>query len=445
MGNTRRLVNRYLVLACILYIVFPEVTYAARKQPVVRPASATDEFKKGGVTLDIDRHWGEVVDVGPQKVDLPVTQKNGYSWARAKNILKGAINSNPVKYAATAGLTYLIYQLPGASYDPVTGELVKSPDVVKTGSYWSATLYNAPPGYQGKKAFSALDSCKLLYATGMTATQTSSNRYECYRNGSSVGWTSSANFNCPNGIASDFSCSPQPLPPQPFTPSDYDSLVSGMPDIPAGDLDTLGAELLKDFPASFDGPDTDSFTGPGFYAGQPVTTTSSKTNPDGSTTVDLSETTTQYNFDYSTNPLSITTTTTTTTNNYQNGTHTGTTTVTDASPNPVETPKPEKPANEKIDCELMPTHCDWIEWTKEEKAMPDKIPLPTHEVNQPSSVTVSVNAACPAPVVIDGNGIEGWTTFSIEFDVACDFLSSISPIVKGVCMMIAALILVWKP
>lgn len=480
MGNSRWLVNSSLVLACFLYLVFPEVSYAARKSPVVRPASATDTFVKGTSTLDIDRHWGEVIDVGAQTVKLPVVQKSKFSPARIAGGIKAILKSNPLKIAATAGMVYLIQKLPGASFDSVTGQPIMTPQtpvpVSSSNSPWQVSFNTVQPGYYNSvtAACNGVLPAVNAYLGGgqrvlfVSTTRLTDTQFNCnvqkqaydnttktwmnngpvtYQVGWSIGVFRYSAVNCTPPATYDASVgSCMQFPPSaPMTDSEIDTLVSKTPELTNAQWEQLGPIMNGEIPATFDGPDGTDFTGPASYQGQPTTTTSTHVNPDGSTSVDLSETVTNYNFSYSPSPLSITTTTTTTTNNYTNGQNTGSTTVTDASPNPVETPTTTPTTDQKIDCEFMPTHCSWLNWTKEEPVMPATTSLPTNEIAKPDGVTVNVSASCPAPIVIDGNGIQGWTNFEISFQVACDFLSAISPIVKGVCMMIAALILVWKP
>ena len=79
------------------------VEAAPRQKPVVRPASTQDQFKKGQTTLDIDRHWGEVIDVpssqytSSAKVNVPVVQKSKYSPGRIAGAIKNVLKNNPIK------------------------------------------------------------------------------------------------------------------------------------------------------------------------------------------------------------------------------------------------------------------------------------------------------------------------------------------------------------
>lgn len=413
----------FIVLAAVLCCV--QVAESARQQPVVRPASASDKFVKGGTTLDIDRHWGEVVDVPGGRLDLQVSTKSGYSWARAKSILKGAINSNPVKYAATAGLTYLIYQIPGASFDPVTGQPVMTPSTLPNGQYWRVNF--DPPKYFS----SAQQACRAISSI-YNAYDVSSNSANCASQADYVGGFISiykTQANCPSGIDSvTGNCLSAPPASAPFSPSDYDSLLAGMPDIPAGDLDSLGAELLRDFPASFDGPDSETFDGPSSVQGEPtITTTLDQVS--GNTTT--SETTPTYNFDYSTSPLTITTSTTTTTNTYNNGTLVSTTT-TSESPNVGPVKPVEQTLEVPTDCDFMPTVCNFIDWVKTpfDEEEPDLSSLIGDE-DYEKNIQFNSNATCPGKSVISTS----LGTFEFDWQPGCDWAGMIKPFV-----IIAALI-----
>lgn len=455
MGNARRLVNSVFMSFCLLYFICPLTVDASTKKPVVRPSTASDVFVKSGTTLDINRHWGEVIDVKPTQTTLQVVNKSKYGWARVKNIAKFVIKANPARYIATAAVVYAIDKIPGATVVngvPYAAAVPAGTQTVRWGlssggsrcgsSTYCATATeeadkyvqwynsaNSPIGYSIR--LNTIESITPSGATAVFDTKQGSQSWSL--RAQNLLLVTAAFCDGIKGVCQTGSL------PVPFSDSNYDSLVNALPDAPQSAWDEFGPMLLDDVPASFDGPDGSEFTGPPSFQGQPSVTTSSRTNPDGSTTTDLSENTTNYNFDYGTNPLSITTTTTNTTNNYTNGTHTGTTVVTDASSTPAEQPK------EKIDCEFMPTHCSWLEWTKKEETNPEKVPLPVEDLENKSPVNVGVGASCPAPVVIDGNGIQGWTTFSIKFDVVCDFMTTIRPIIEGVCLVIAALILVYKP
>lgn len=405
-------------MACFLrYCIFGLLSLsvltaeAARQKPVVRPASAQDVFVKGGTTLDIDRHWGEILDVPGGRTTLPVTHKSGYSFARVGNMLKTAINSNPAKYAATAAVTYLISQLPGASFDPVTGELVSHGDINTTFTYYS--------GQYGPHS-SVLDACKSysqLYIIRGAAPD--GNSYYCGTQSQTIRTIFANTRTCPYGHTG-LACNQHPPAPMPFTPSDFDALVSNTPDLTESHWQELGPELLADIPATFDGPDSQEFTGLDQVTGTPtITTTLDQVS--GTTTV--VESTPVHNFDYSTNPLSITTTTTTTNNTYQNGTLVSTTTQTQGQPS---TEVSEVPLQLEIptDCDFMPTVCSFIDWVKTpfNEEEPDLSELIADEDFE-KEINFSSNATCPGPSMISTSKGD----FEFSWEPGCQWAGMIKP------------------
>ncbi|NMY53445.1 virulence factor TspB C-terminal domain-related protein [Pseudomonas sp. WS 5011] len=428
-------------MACFLrYCVFGLLSLsvltaeAARQKPVVRPASAQDTFVKGGTTLDIDRHWGEILDVPGGRVNLPVTQKSAYSFSRIGGMIKQALNSNPVKYGATAAVTYLITQLPGASFDPLTGQLLKSPSIVTSVVFWDRE------SIAGSDKFSTgLAACNTYWSNGaglasgqtFDHVQTSPSEWACRANNPFhfFGYVRSYTVNCPNGYDSATSaCRPSAPIPSPFTPLDMDQLVSASPGISAPQWSELGPELLADIPATFDGPDSTAFDGPASVTGTPTITTTLDHVSGTSTVV---ESTPVHNFDFSTNPLSITTTTTTTNNTYQNGTLVSTTTQTQGQPS---TEVSEVPAQLEIptDCDFMPTVCSFIDWVKTpfNEEEPDLSELIADEDFE-KEINFSSNATCPGPSMISTSHGD----FEFSWEPGCQWAGMIKPLI-----IIAALV-----
>lgn len=469
MGNSRRLVGISCLLACCIYIV-PEVTFAARKIPVSRPASAADTFVKGGETLDINRHWGEVIDVKPRSINLPVKNVRSYKFPRIKDIIKGSLKGGPAKILATAAGAYLLAQLPDADWDGF--QLTRTKDNVNVDTlelFWcnqpnASSCYSPDPNENGTNSsnfkrpnlaawkaraeyiYGAVNGNRTNYygivdvqlATETTAKyyytimrkdgstfQSKTGPFTLYRYGSCVAGTK---YDGTSGACY------QQGGKMPFADADYDQMAGNFTGWNQSQLDAGMQHLVQEYPASFDGPDGETFDGPASVQGDPVTTTTTTTNADGSTNTHLSESVPTYNFDYSTNPLTVTVTTTNVTNTYDNGTHTSTTTVTDPGN---ETPAEEQPT----DCDLVPTLCKWSEWTKEED-MPDKEELPVEEVEKPSSVSVGPGAACPAPVQISVPKSD--LTVEFSYQPTCDLLSMINPIVRGCGLLAACFILVWR-
>lgn len=423
--------------ACLVGLLSLSVltAQAARQKPVVRPASAQDVFVKGGTTLDIDRHWGEILDVPGGRTTLPVTHKSGYSFARVGGMIKTAINSNPAKYAATAAVTYLISQLPGASFDPQTGELLKSPDASTTLVYWTT---DAKPGFRYTEALAA---CKAShgfpqsYFSAAVAPYTTLNCHGTYQLGDpgpQVAIVKQATQNCPNGYTGT-SCNSQPLPAVPFAPSDFDQLVSNVPNFSPELWGEIGPMLLSDIPATFDGPDSLAFDGPASVTGTPTITTTLDQVSGTSTVV---ESTPVHNFDFSTNPLSITTTTTTTNNTYQNGTLVSTTTQTQGQPS---TEVSEVPAQLEIptDCDFMPTVCSFIDWvqTPFNGEEPDLSQFIADE-DYTKDFNVNSNASCPAPAILE----TAFGSFELSYEPACMWAGMIKPFVLMAALISAIFI-----
>ena len=413
-------------MACFLrYCVFGLLSLsvltaeAARQKPVVRPASAQDTFVKGGTTLNIDRHWGEILDVPGGRVNLPVTHKSGYSFARVGGMIKTAFNSNPAKYAATAAVTYLISQLPGASFDPATGELVSHGNINTTITSYAGQYGPHPTALAACKSYS-----QFYYIRGAAPNGVS---FYCGTDTQTV-WTIYANTRtCPNGHTG-LVCNSTPPPALPFTSSDYDQLLSNVPGLPESAWADIGPELLADIPATFDGPDSLAFDGPASVTGTPTITTTLDQVSGTSTVV---ESTPVHNFDFSTNPLSITTTTTTVNNTYQNGTLVSTTTQTQGQPS---TEVSEVPAQLEIptDCDFMPTVCSFIDWVKTpfNEEEPDLSELIADEDFE-KEINFSSNATCPGPSMISTSQGD----FEFSWEPGCQWAGMIKPLI-----IIAALV-----
>lgn len=430
-----------LICGCLVWLLALSVipAEAARQKPVVRPASAQDTFKKGTSTLDIERHWGEVIDVQGGRVNLPVVQTSKFNPARIAGLLKDLIKNNPLKVAGTAAGIYLIDMLPGASFDPLTGQplFTSSGSLVPLGNapgnyYWRAEASPYPTGASVESA------CRAYVATKSSSQIYRSHSVNQVSGGGSCIWgpstqphiitdTPIARFGstCPPDSSLNVQLSGcYGVVTSPMTDSQIEQLVSNTPTITEPAWSELGGILTTDIPGSFDYPDGESFDGPSSIQGDPIQTTTLD-HVTGNTTV--SETVPTHNFDYSTNPLSITTTTTSTTNNYQNGNLVSTTTVTE-SPAVSEVQPPEIPT----DCDFMPTVCDFIDWVREpfNEEEPDLSELITDEDFE-RDFNFSSNASCPAPLQIATSR----DTYEFSFEPACEWAGMIKPF-----FLIAALI-----
>ncbi|WP_170799416.1 virulence factor TspB C-terminal domain-related protein [Stutzerimonas stutzeri] len=445
-----------VVLAVVLYSL--QVTAA----PVVRPASTTDVFKKGGQTLDINRHWGEILDVKPTpstsaKVNIPVRLTESFGWARVGQWVKNGIKAHPGKIAATAGVMWLIDQIPGASFDPVTGLPMSpaKPGAPLTGVASSSDIGWAVAGSSHKR-YTARAACEATYPVGTWLMHQTANpptqmqvasyiisgtgdtSVTCHLMASNAAYgpirsdtVLRSGTSCPTGSvysSTDRACSTQ-TPAMPMTDAELDGLVSNVPNMPEHLWDSgLGPDLAS-IPGTFDGPDSVGFSGPSSID-LPATRTTSTDSVSGNTTV--VESLPSIRFDYGTNPLSITPSTSTTTNTYTNGQlQSSTTTNTQTNTNNstvVTTPAPEVPT----DCAFMPTVCAFIDWVKQPftEQAPDFSDLIDDEEFS-ESITISGNATCPAPTMIDTN----LGSFEFSWQPACTWAGMIKPLV-----IIAALI-----
>lgn len=452
MGNPRRLAYFGCFFACLLYFV-PELSYAARKIPVTRPASANDTFVKGAgtsgeTTLDINRHWGEVVDVKPQPINLPVSNVSKYKWPRFKEIVKTGFKANLPQLILTVGGGYLLSQMPDADWD---GFKLSRKELTVNGEPASPSALADPSGLCSVPAAQTFGKISVV----STASGDKIAAWVGYKSKRPSGYATYYNNCTDSGLGyigdwDEFAISGA-LYPQvygktlsigelgdqklAFTDADWGQFVDGLDGMPPGHLSDLVPHLQESVPGSFDYPDSETFDGPSSVHGQPDLTTTTSYNPDGSTNTNVSESTPTYNFDYSTNPLSIDMSTTTTTNNYTNGTLTSTTT------NVNNSPDVSSPTGEQVtDCDLVPTLCKWSEWTKQED-LPEKEELPVEEVDKPSEITVGPGGSCLAPVTISLPGDE---SFEFSYQPLCDFMSMINPIVRGCGLIIAAYILIGR-
>lgn len=401
---------------------------AARQKPVVRPASAQDTFVKGQgtsgqQTLDIDRHWGEILDVPGGRVNLPVTQKSAYNPTRIAGAIKQLIKNNPLKVAGTAAGLYLIDLLPGSSFDPLTGQPLMTPPFSG-----SASQVWVPYGQPTPRYSSALEACKGTYGPTTILAFT----VGCYHPAGSP-WLGNVQkiTVCTEGTYSPETnqCIPSTsVTPLVMTDPQLDQLVSGVPGFSESHWSEIGPILLSDIPATFDGPDSTAFDGPASVTGTPTITTTLDQVSGTSTVV---ESTPVHNFDFSTNPLSITTTTTTTNNTYQNGTLVSTTTQTQGQPS---TEVSEVPAQLEIptDCDFMPTVCSFIDWVKTpfDEEDPDLSELITDQDFE-KEITFASNATCPPPANID----TAFGSYALSYEPGCQWASMIKPFI-----LIAALI-----
>lgn len=422
----------FIVLAAFLYCV--QVTAA----PIVRPASSSDVFIKGGERLNIDNHWGEILDVpfssGSKSVSVDVKQTRGFGWGRVGGWVKNGIKSHPGKLLATAGVMYLIDQLPGASYDPLTGQPVIAPETNTIVTFWTPSF-----GTSGRYA-SAIDACRqgvssTRYVTkeGGTAPISDSDTMAACRvaNGQYLGPVYKGTEACLHGHTG-LECNSSPPSNRPLTDAEYDQLVLKVPDIPQSLWDSLGPELSS-IPGTFEGPDIEDFTGPSSIELPSITTTTTD-HVTGDTTV--SESIPSVSFEYATSPLNITATPSITTNTYTNGNLTNTSTTTAPSVSPVAGGGGGGGGDATIevptDCDFMPTVCAFIDWVKT-PFEPEEVDFAEliEDDDFTRSVTFSGSAVCPSPTVISTDLGE----FEFSWQPACTWAEMLKPL-----LLIAALL-----
>lgn len=293
---------------------------------------------------------GDSVPAGGKKIKVPIKAAAVVSKAavasKAKSIMKASV-AGAATMAATAAVTWAIDQIPGASYDSVTGELKQTPAVNTDASYWSPQF-----GATASRSSSALYACqqgigtRKVYKNGtMTPLDGSETIAGC--------WTASNDYlgsvtkyvrTCPNGHT-NFVCNTTGPAPVPFTEADWSRLESTLSGVPNSEWlrDLINASCQGSLSPAACYDDLTAFsplTGPASQLGPKTTSTSTTTNPDGTTST--STTTSQDRFDYTFGDNYYDFTTTTTTTNNDNGQTT--TTITDDSQ-----PAGEEPAEDQED------------------------------------------------------------------------------------------------
>ncbi len=179
------------------------------------------------------------LELASHGVKVPVTRMSTLNVrsiaSTAVNLIK---NGNPGKLLVGTLVAGAIAQLPGATYDAETGELVRSPEVVTSGFYWAARYNNNPPGYVPSRHSTALESCKSLFPTSSMSVNSSNN---CVRYDPTsgqpyqvVGWTTQVAFNCPHGVNPEtYACHDSPQQSVPFLDADWadleDAIVTANP------------------------------------------------------------------------------------------------------------------------------------------------------------------------------------------------------------------------
>lgn len=200
-------------------------------------------------------------------------------------------------------------------------------------------------------------------------------------------------------------------------PSDWPSLT---PELELTDVEITSAPTLK---------------------GEPITTT--VYDADG-VPHEIKETNIWYDFDIRDNPSSspsLDLKMREETKTYKNGALTGTTTTETTQPAVVggggKAPTVEIPT----DCDLFPTACAWMEWTKEEPTEPeDNLPDLLREVpivNKTYTITGGA-AACPAPLVLN---LSQFGSREVSYQPLCDLASTMKFLYLALMSFAAAVLL----
>lgn len=138
--------------------------------------------------------------------------------------------------------------------------------------------------------------------------------------------------------------------------------------------------------------------------------------------------------------------TTTKTNTYVDGSKTNestTTTSTGVGSQPTgsaggsSSPAPETP----IDCDLFPTACAWIEWTKEEPEEPDdnlSALLKEVPISSKTHTITGGAAACPAPLVLN---LSQFGSREVSYQPLCDLASTMKYLYLALMSFAAAVLL----
>jgi hypothetical protein len=406
----------------VLVAVLFSVQALAARQVIPEPGSVQRTWVPGsGPTAFVDsRDWNATVSTqSGARVEVPVTGKRSYGWPKWRAGAKSLIKGNAATALATAGIGAL---LAGVDWVMTEGILSKpNPMAGKTQCY--TAFFSGGVSTQCDYG-NANDACRALY------TQVGTN---ISRGSGSLGGSGADAGGCyyyPQsggyqvlGEWRRVVYSPDQLPPShiPATDTDIDSLIDGVSDPSIAAQSAPG--ILDNVPGSFDYPDGFDFSGPASVDLPGVITTSTDPATGSTTTTEILP---SVQFEYGTQPWSITPTDKTTKNTYEDGTKTNTeeSVSTDPQNQPGVSiqPKTEVPT----DCAFMPTVCKFIDWVKtpfnpEEPDLSQFI----EDKDFAQDVNFSGNATCPPPTVIATSR----GSFEFSWQPACDWAGLIKPLV----------------
>lgn len=271
--------------------------------------------------------------------------------AHAVSKLKSA---NPVSLLAIPALEWAIEQLPGASFDPLTGQPVISAPIQQTGGHWRF-LYVGQSQYYPGYFSSPLAACKSYNPNGnptyRIANETTNSAW-CYRtiygNESHVGYSLLISYSCPHGFNQQTgACNASSPAPSTFSESDWAALESTLSGITNSEwlrgLIKGNCEGSLNPGGCFDSMvEYQQMVGPNNLQGKTQTTTTTTQNPDGTTSTVSKTSTPTYSYTYGSNFYDYKITMNTIINN--NGQITNETTTTETPPDqePDEEPKDEE-------------------------------------------------------------------------------------------------------
>lgn len=431
---------RFLRYCFVCLVSLSPLAISAERVIVVEPSQLQRTFSpgQGPYAFSDSKNWKEPVSTQSGRINLPVAKKGNFTFGTFRAGLKNALKVNPAAVAVNAAIAGA---LAGVGYllDPENNSIQKpgdgvAPTPTATSYYWTrpgwGTQYQTPlAGCQDLATVGFGSgwyvSSVSVAADGLTAQCVIAGYYAYYQTFYRQG------SDCPAGSIFDTNKGACMIPgaPVPVTDSELDTLISGLD---ASQAPLVVPDVISAVPGSYDYPDGTVFDGPESITGDPVVTTT--TTPTGT---EVSTTTPTYNFDYSTNPLSITTTTTNTTTVYNNGTLVSTSTTTN-NQGVVDKPAPEK-LDIPTDCEFMPTVCAWLDWFKSPAPPPNDPQLPEITDSFEKSYSgPSLSASCPPPFTVN-TGAFGSILMPVQ--PLCDLAGLIKYLVLSAAGLLAAFII----
>lgn len=328
-------------------VSFPSGMAAYFGQDYVDQHSAGTRFNAG------DNPGGSSTEPKVKVTVKPVSVVNKAKVAaQAVSKLKSA---SPVSLLAIPALEWAIEQLPGATFDPLTGQPVKTPDFQPSGTTWQINTWSGT--YFGnystfKAGCDALRPTIPNYTTRVYDQSSGSNICRLRDNFSGYYETFGIGYpvllNCPNGFNPQTNaCNTVAPAPRPFDDSDFAQLESTLSGIANSEwlrgLIKANCEGALNPGGCFDSMvEYQQLVGPNNLQGKTQTTTTTTQNPDGTTSTVSKTSTPTYSYTYGSNFYDYKITMNTITNNNGQTTNETTTTETPPDQEPDEEPKDEE-------------------------------------------------------------------------------------------------------